>query len=305
MKSVISINGNVTNLSDGKIPATNRMFLFGDGIIETIAAIQGNPLNLQDHLDRLRNSCAALRFEIPWSDRELEFELKNLAELTNTDKATLRINVTRGNSNHMVPEDGLNPQKIITAQPSPAEPEKVREQGVTAMLKKLSYTVRDPQLKLPNYAHGIAAMTQARSTGFDEVIWQNSEGEITEALTANVFFIGRQGDQVEIATPSENSGILPGITRKNLMTLLNGDKIPVTVRTIYAEEIPRFDEAFLTSSIRGLIPIKSLGKHTFFTDRPQSTFRLLRRHYENFMCKQVGFRFDWNTGRKIHDRSEI
>ncbi len=305
MKSVISINGNVTNLADGKIPAGNRMFLYGDGIIETIATIHGNPLNLQDHFDRLRNSCSALRFEMPWSDRELEFEIKNLAELTNADKAVIRISVTRGDGFRMIPDTELNPTKIITAQPAQVEPDSVREQGVSAMMKKLSYTLRDPQLKLPNYALGIATMTQARSGGFDEVIWQNSEGEITEGLTANVFFIGREGDQVEIATPPENCGILPGITRKNLMELLNSDRIPVTVRTIYAEEIPRFDEAFLTSSVRGMIPIKSLGKHTFFTDRPQSTFRLLRRHYENFMCKQVGFRFDWNTGRKIHERSEI
>ena len=76
MKDLININGVITPLEDAKISATDRGFLFADNIFETLVAFDGKILNLKKHLERLRISAENMQIPIPWSDEELEFELK-------------------------------------------------------------------------------------------------------------------------------------------------------------------------------------------------------------------------------------
>ena len=138
-------------------------------------------------------------------------------------------------------------------------------------------------------------------SGFDDVIWCNSESEITESTTANLFFIGRHGDLVEISTPSLRSGILKGITRETILTLLNSAKIPARELIVYKDELPRFDEAFCCSTVKGLIPITKIDKHQLHTLRANSTFRHINRLFQTWVASEIGHYVDWNTGDKIKD----
>jgi branched-subunit amino acid aminotransferase/4-amino-4-deoxychorismate lyase len=123
----------------------------------------------------------------------------------------------------------------------------------------------------------------AKAAGFDDVLWINGDGEIAETTWANIFLIGRTGDLVEIATPPESSGILSGITRARITELLYNAKIPVTERVITEDEIPRFDEAFVTSSVRGLVPVVAIGGHRLHTMRGQAVFHHIARLYNTWL----------------------
>ena len=142
---------------------------------------------------------------------------------------------------------------------------------------------RGAQIKTGLVGRRDAEIARSRSQGFDDVLWVNGEQEVAEATWANVFLLGRTGDLLEIATPPESSGILPGITRARVIDLLNSSGIPVTIRPITIDEIPRFDEAFLTSSIQGLVPVTTIGRHVLPTLRPSAVFRHIHHLYETWL----------------------
>jgi branched-chain amino acid aminotransferase len=299
MKSLVSVNGTITTPEEARIPALDRGFLFGDDVFETLVCFNGVILNKSNHLERLRQSAEMLGMEIPWRDDELSFELDGLAQMVQSSKLAIRLVVTRGNGMGLKPQFGISPNKVVYVSPAQIETSKTRDEGLSLQLRALPYTERKAAAKTGNYLRSILALQQLQGTSYDEILWENSEREIAEAATANIFFIGRNGDQVEIATPAENTGILLGITRQTLCNYLNSKKVPVTERIIFSEEIPRFDEAFLCSTVRGLIPIKSINRHQYFTTRPTSIFHMIRRLYDAWVFEKLGYRVDWNTGEKI------
>jgi branched-subunit amino acid aminotransferase/4-amino-4-deoxychorismate lyase len=129
-------------------------------------------------------------------------------------------------------------------------------------------------------------LNQAKKGGFDDVLWVNGDGEVAEATWANIFLIGRTGDLVEIATPALASGLLAGIVRRRIAELLNTAKIPVTERVVTIDELPRFDEAFVTSSIRGLVPVLQIDRHRLQTLRPNAVFHHIARLYQTWLSTQ-------------------
>jgi branched-subunit amino acid aminotransferase/4-amino-4-deoxychorismate lyase len=142
---------------------------------------------------------------------------------------------------------------------------------------------RGAHIKTGLYLDCWSALQKARLQGFDDVLWCNGDQEICELSTSNIFLIGREGDLVEIATPPASCGILMGVTRRRISELLLASKIPVTERIIQKDEIPRFDEAFTASSIRGLRPIERIGTHRLHTMRPNAVFHHISRLWNSWI----------------------
>jgi branched-subunit amino acid aminotransferase/4-amino-4-deoxychorismate lyase len=192
---------------------------------------------------------------------------------------------------------------MIFAIPVAAETSKLGERGLKVKRRATPYTIRGFHPKTSNYLESIVALDEAGSEGFDDILWSNADHELTELSTANVFFLGRDGDRLEVATPALMSGILPGITRATMIDLLHRASIPVTERIIYVDEIARFDEAFAVSTVRGLMPIGAIDSHRLHSNRPQAIFRQFERLYLSWVESVLGFRVDWSTGAKVSPRS--
>ena len=296
---VISVNGRVTEAEDAKIPVMDRSVLFADSIYETIVAFGTKLLYLDEHLRRLRWSAAQLGMTIPWGDAELKFELEALCAEVPSPKKTVRLMVSRGIGGTLVPGMELKASRMVMVSPSRVESEKTYLDGIALKRRSRGYTRRGAVPKTPGlYPDSIVALQAAKIEGFEDVLWTNADNEIQEATTANIFFIGREGDSVEISTPAEAAGLLPGTTRKKILELLANAKIAAHEKIIYTEEIPRFDEAFLCSSIRGLVPISRIDGHKLHTSRKDSTFKHIERLFQAFVTAEVGMKLDWNTGRK-------
>lgn len=292
----ISVNGKITSPEDAVVSAEDRGLLLGDMIFEVLVAYGKTLINLDHHLARLRAGAERIGLELNSSDAELRFELEALLELTGFAKSYLRLTITRGQGMGVRPRAGATPTRIIHCYPAPAIPTRLKEQGLKLALRHQNYTRREAALKTANYLDSISQLAGLAPESYDDILWCNSEGELTEASSANIFLLGRMGDLVEIATPGGNSGLLEGITRQQMMSLLQDAKIPVTVRTIYHEEIPRFDEGFVCSSVRGLIPIAQIDGHKLHTTRQQSTFRHILRLYQSWLASILGHYVDISTG---------
>lgn len=269
-------------LNTAVVPVSDRGFLIADAVFDTMLAVGGKLIDLTRHLDRLREHLAAQAIESIGliDETRFRFVVEDLLEQVGAKRVSIRTMVTRGDGFSVRPS-GASPRVTVIVRPLVTPP------PTELRLKSfpLGYTRRDAQVKYTNYADAARNMERL-GTGYDDILWINSENELTEASTANIFLLGREGDSVEIATPPASSGILLGVTRQRIIELLHAAKIPVTERTIYREELPRFDEAFICSSISGLIPVTLIDGHKLMSTRANATFHHIARLYGTWLSCQ-------------------
>jgi len=299
MDGLVAVNGKVTSPEDAVLPALDRGFLYGDAVFETMVAFDSQILDVPRHLTRLRNSCEHLKLPVPWSDAELSFELTSLVEQLACPKASLRLVLTRGLGMSLKTPAAVHPNRIVYCLPAASEPGATYIDGIALKRMVKAGGSRGASAKTANYLESILALQKAAPEGYQDVLWSNSDGEITEASTANIFFIARQGDEVEFVTPPAASGILLGITRDTLIAVMRQATLPVHEQIVYADELPRFDEAFLCSTVRGLVPVNRIDRHRLHTARSGSIYRHIERLYLTWVETQLGYRVDWATGRRL------
>ena len=297
MSGLISVNGVISEDKQATIPALDRGFLFGDNVFEVFVAFGSKILDGHAHLDRLHRSAAQYGIHIPWSHEALLFEMEALLVQTGFKKANLRLVVTRGNGLGLSISADMQPNRVIYCMPARQEPLSLYADGLRLKKKALMFTERGASAKTGNYIRSVHALQEAQSEGFDDVLWYNADNEITEASTANIFFLGRHGDLLEIATPPASSGLLLGITRQRVISLLTQSQIPVTERVVHVEELPRFDEAFVCSTVRGLVPVQTIDRQKLHSTRSRAIFRHIERLYQTWVASEIGYRVDWNTGQ--------
>lgn len=249
----------------------------GRRCLTTLLCENGRLIDLSRHLDRLLHHSMSLGLT-PIPRRELlEFELQGAIEqFTKLDLLKVRLILFQGADNaisRLITVEVLDANQILSAQST----------GSALVLVKDATCPRGDHIKTGFIGSRSLGLRNSLAKGFDDVLWTNSDGEVTETTWANVFLIGRTGDLVEIATPSSHSGLLCGITRMRVTELLQTAQIAVTERIITEDEIPRFDEGFLTSSIRGLVPISKIGSHRMHTIRPNSVFHHIKRLYNTWL----------------------
>lgn len=297
-EGIVSINGELSPLNEAKISVTDRGFLFGDGIFEVIVGFHGKILSLSEHLDRLYFSAKSIGFDLPWTKSDLEEEVYEVYKKTSFPKTYIRLAVTRGQGFGLQPHN-VSYTKLIYVLRAPKIQESAYTKGLSLKTEENMSTSRGPEIKKAYYLPGIVKMIEMAKGVFDDILWVNSDGELTEATTANIFFVGREGGNVSVYTPQVENGLLNGITRSSILSLLRSDGFDVHETTILKDEIPRFDEAFITSTIKGIVPISKIDEKAFETLRPSAMFHRIRDLHLNWVYEQVSSVCDWNTGEKI------
>jgi branched-chain amino acid aminotransferase len=288
---LVSVNGKVSSPEAAQISVFDRGFLFGDDIFEVCVAYKGRILGLKEHLARLRRSAEYIHLPLPWSDKELAEELHDILAQVNAEKCYLRLMITRGQGLGLEIAETMKPNKIIMALPAKPFPERFYKEGVALQVVKRESTSRGPQAKTGNYLSGIVAMRSANADQFDDILWSNCDGEITEASTANIFFIGRIGDTLEVVTPHLQSGLLDGITRSFVIKILRENGIEVQEEAVLVDELARFDEAFICSTMRGLFPVRRIDGHQLHTRRSSSLFNRIEKKFWQAVEKELGITF--------------
>lgn len=282
MGFLVSHDGKVIKAEEARIPANDRFFLYGDGVYEIMGARNETVLDFEPHMDRLRSSAESLDIRVPWSNSEILFEISNLLSSINAPMKSIRFIVSRG--------QGLSPRLTGLEKPSKyifcGENHATNDSWASASRLKLQSASKiylEQRMKTNSYAEEIWAQSKNQAQGFDDICWVSPDGEILECSFSNIFLIARSGDELEICTPPTDRGILPGITRRRIIKLLQNAGIAVMERRIFLEELPRFDEAFTTSSLRGLQPVAAIEGHRLHTCRQNSSARHILRLYQSWI----------------------
>jgi branched-chain amino acid aminotransferase len=244
--------------ADAKISVFDRGFLYGDSVYETMRTAGGWPLELDRHLQRLRRSGEGIGLSIPFHEPELARTIARTHAASGNPESYVRVVVTRGSGPLALdPRASEEPLLVVLVQPLVLPEAAAYERGIAAVIvgiTKNAGTSMDPAIKSGNYLTNILALRQAIAAGGDDAIMCNAEGAVSEGATSNVFMVtaGR------IATPSLRTGILPGITRQTVCELAASSGAAVSETSIMPDELRAADEVFLTSSVRGIMPVTRL-----------------------------------------------
>jgi branched-subunit amino acid aminotransferase/4-amino-4-deoxychorismate lyase len=156
---------------------------------------------------------------------------------------------------------------------------------VISDINKAAASGLDSSIKSTNYLANIFAKAQADRQGAYEAILLGPHGEIAELSTSS-FFCVIDG---KLLTPPLETGILPGITRQVLLGIAKREGIPRGEARILPKDVKRMDEAFLCSSVRGLVPITRIGAAKVGTGKPGPLYARLRDAYAR-ACSESGSR---------------
>ncbi|MDR3075211.1 MAG: aminotransferase class IV [Candidatus Methanoplasma sp.] len=226
-------------------------YSFGIGAFETMLVYGDRCVMAEKHISRLSAALASLGIDRRLSAEDLECEVSG----GRLDGRVLKVMVSERNT-------------IFADRPFPYMPDKYRD-GLRICRSQVMRNETSPftYIKSLQYGENITEKRKASASGFDECVFLNSKGQICEGSSCNIFFC----DDDEIVTPPVSCGLLPGTVREYLL-----DNYDVSERTLVPEDIDGFDSCFVTNSVMGIMPVKSIDGRTF------DGFRIaedLRREY--------------------------
>jgi branched-chain amino acid aminotransferase len=292
------VDGRILRADEKHLSVFDRGFQLGDGIFETLRARGGRVTELDAHLARLRVSAGGLAIELPpdvtervaAGIREL-LEAEGLAE-PDAD-ASIRITVSRGafHERGLLPaEEGVAATVAIQAWPVVPPARGHLEGGLHLVASSVR---RDPQnplamLKTTSRADYVYARLEARRAGAADALFLTIEGLLSEATSANIFLVRRAGDDViELATPALDCAILPGTTRSWLLGWAEGVGLRPVEGWLTPRDLAQADEAFLSSSVAGVLPVTRFDGRPIGDGRPGPWTRRAREDREAFIRGEV------------------
>jgi branched-subunit amino acid aminotransferase/4-amino-4-deoxychorismate lyase len=218
--------------------ADDEALLRGSAAFETLRVHGGRPFLLAEHLARWRRSIDALA--LPPADG-----VESLVAQVAAGDGVLRLYRT----SHDV---------VATFAPLPAGLDEERARGIVLRTFDLGPPTALEGVKATSYAAAFAARREAEAAGADEALFVSNR-TVLECATANVWW--RRGD--ELFTPATRPGVLPGVTRGFLCA-----REPVTEGVFSLDDLLAADEAFVTSSIREVMPVVEVDGQPIGDGRP-------------------------------------
>ena len=257
-RMIAFINGRFVPEEQATVSVLDRGFLYGDGLFETTCFVHGHPFRWERHLERLQRGADYLRIVIPHSLEKLNalsFELIRRNELSH---GALRLTLSRGvgRRGYSVRDCG-SPTLALTLHPStPPNPlHPLRWRLATSTVR---VATGDPLAvhKTCNKLSQIIARTQAEAADADEAMILNTDNEIAEAATSNIFWL-RDG---VIHTPPLENGVLAGVTRELVQELAPALGFVVEETHAKLDALSTADAVFLSVSTLGIIEVIALDR---------------------------------------------
>jgi branched-chain amino acid aminotransferase len=264
----IYLNGKLVPKEEARISVFDHGLLYGDGAFEGIRAYDGVVFRLQEHIDRLFETCHTMLIDPGMDKKAMIAAVVKTLKANGLRDAYIRLVVTRG-----VGDLGLDPRKckdgasvFIIADKIVLYPAEFYQKGLTIVTVP---TVRNhpeainPQLKSLNYLNNIMAKIEANNAGVPEAIMLDGSGYVAECTGDNIFMI-KDGF---IKTPLQ--GRLRGITRDAVMALAGKKcRLKVEETLITRHELYNAEEIFLTGTAAELIPVVKIDGRIIGAGKP-------------------------------------
>lgn len=243
----MSIRILVNGQAQGSVSALDRGLAYGDGLFETMWASGGRIALWSRHMLRLAEGCRRLRIPLPDGDA-LARECASVSE--GLRDAVVRLTVTRGIAprGYAVPADSV-PTRIVQAGPAPKPRRGWYHHGVRVHVCETRLAAQPllAGLKHLNRLEQVLARNEWHDDTLAEGLVCDMDGFVISATAANLFAV----IDGELSTPALDQCGVAGVARTEILARHDD----IAVRPIRLRELEHADEIFLSSSVRGIVPV--------------------------------------------------
>ena len=278
---LVMVNGELRPRAEAVVSVFDAGFVLGDGVWEGLRVHGGHPVFLDRHLDRLFEGAKALALDIGVGRDDLRRALYDTLRANRmTDGVHVRLMVTRGvkRTPYQDPRMTVGPATIVIVPEYKQPAAAVAEGGIrlfTVHVRRPYPDVVDPKLNTHSKLNDITACIQAYTAGADEALMLDPHGFVATCNSTH-FFVVRRG---EVWT-SSGAFCLGGITRGAVLELARAAGIPAQERSFSLTDVYGADEAFVTGTFAGVVPVREVDGRTIgdrggrpVTDRLRSLYR--------------------------------
>lgn len=287
-KRMVAIDGLVVDGAEARVSVFDRGFLYGDSVFEVYRTYHGVPFAEREHLERLARSAARLMIPMPVSLETLSKEVRATLDAAGEGEWYVRVVITRGSGPLSYdPSTATTPLRVVIAAPVSVPPAEHYERGIAVSILEASRPTDDERAagaKASNYLANLLAVHEAKQKGAQEALVLGRGGQILEGASSNIFVV-KDG---KVRTPEPQPGILIGITRATVLAAAAEAGIPVEEAEVRPEDLYRADEAFLTSSIREVMPVVSVDGRTIGSGAPGDITKRLHQGYLRAVARATG-----------------
>ena len=276
----ININGTLLRRNEAKISVFDSGFLLGDGVWEGIRVHESKLVFIDEHLNRLFNSAKGISLNIKLSKAQIIQQIYKVLNINNmVDNIHIRLIITRGDkiTPYQNPNSNVGPiNYVIIPEHKKVNPE-THLNGITiGRVKNIrpNAEILNPQFNTLSKLNCILASVEANNLGYDEGIMEDLNGNISTCNSTNLFFIKKN----KVLT-STGEFCLNGITRQKAIEVCNENNILCLETNFTFDEIVDCDEAFVTGTFGGIIPVKKLEQRQLKSTNDNSLVYRIRDLY--------------------------
>ena len=275
MQRIVYLNGEYIPSEEAKISIFDRAATFGDAIYEVAGVLEGKLVDFDHHMERYFNSLDKLSIPSPLTKEEILAAFRQLVLLNNIEEGLVYMQVSRGVAERdFVWPDGMQPTVFMFTQPKLTIENEVAHTGIkVSSVEDIRWARRD--IKSVNLLGQVLAKQIAHDQGSYEALMIDPEGYITECGSTSFFIISKNS----IVTRPLSNDILPGVTRRALITLSETKDLPLLEQKFTLDDALSADEAFITGASSYVIPVTQIDESAIGDGVPGPLTLKLREIY--------------------------
>ena len=288
---LININGELFHRSEAKISVFDSGFLLGDGVWEGIRLHKKKLVFIEDHINRIFASANGISLEIPFSKKDIIFEI-NKVLLANEMENDIHIRfiISRGNkiTPYQNPNANVGPVNFVIIPEFKKTDPKTYSNGIKiGRVDNIRPTemMLNPQYNTLSKLNCILASIEANRLSYDEGIMNDINGNISTCNSTNLFFI--KNNKVITST---GDYCLNGITRGKIIQICNDKNIKCLQKNFTFEEIKNCEEAFVTGTFAGVIPVRMIEKNLLNSTKENSLTNRIRLLYNKKINEYINLK---------------
>jgi D-alanine transaminase len=277
VEALANLNGAAMPLSEVKVSALDRGFLFGDAVYEVLRIYQGRPWSEEEHFRRLAHSLESIRIASVDLER-LRRRMHATIAAGPFGEALVYIQITRGAAarrTHAWPGD-LTPLELLWVDEF-RDPYAEQRRAGAAVLSRPDVRWDRCDIKSTNLLANVLAMQAAKEAGCLEALFYLPDGTLTEGSHTSFFGVL---DGTVLTAPNSNA-ILPGITRGLVLRLADRAGIAVREAVLRLPDLGRVSELFLTGTTSEVLPVVRVDDRPIADGRPGPIGRRLQEAYRD------------------------
>jgi branched-chain amino acid aminotransferase len=272
-KQIVFVDGRTFRGGEACIPADDLGVQRAYAVFDYARFFRGRPFHIEDHLARFRHSAAQLRLNLAYSDKEIIEQATAMAQDIAGGEAGLRLILTGGSAHAPVLLE--KPRFIMIVEQLPSYPARIYEDGVKLVTYEFQRAL--PRVKTTNYMNAFRLEPLKREAQAFDILY-HSNGRVLECPRDN--FLLFHGDTLITA----GADVLEGVTRRIILSLAR-ERYGVEERVVNLAELDTADEAFMTSTTKGVLPVVRIDTREVGAGRVGARTRTLMAAFRRYLAE--------------------